>query len=111
MSDDRHGEAALAGLRSEIDKIDAKLVELLAQRVKIVSEVIVIKQREGLPANIPQRVDDVIAAARERAKAAGVPDDLAETLWRTLVAWTIDHEDRILARASNARDTGSRKET
>ena len=88
----------LAALRGEIDAIDARLIDLLAERFRVVERVVAVKKRDHLPANIPQRVEDVVAAARRQAETAGLPPDLAETLWRTMVAWTIAHEERRLGK-------------
>ncbi|MDQ0393043.1 chorismate mutase [Labrys monachus] len=91
----------LPGLRCEIDDLDAQIVRLLAARLQVVERVVQVKQRDGLPANIPERVEEVVAAARHRAEAEGVPPDLAELLWRDLVSWTIAYEDRHLAIEGN----------
>jgi isochorismate pyruvate lyase len=90
----------LADLRREIDDIDEQIVRLLASRLGVVQRVLKVKTRDGLPANIPERVEEVVAAARQRAEAQGVPPDLAELLWRDLVAWTIAYEDEHLAEGS-----------
>ena len=87
----------LADLRREIDAIDEKLVHLLANRIKVVQRVVKVKNRDGLPANIPERVEEVVASACKRAQAEGLPPELAELIWRDMVAWIIDYENRHLA--------------
>lgn len=87
----------LADLRREIDAIDEKLVHLLASRLKVVQRVVKVKNRDGLPANIPERVEEVVASARRLAQAEGLPPELAELIWRDMVAWIIDYENRHLA--------------
>lgn len=87
------GIAALAPLRARIDAVDAEIVRLLARRMEIVEEVIAIKARAGIPAALPDRVEEVVRKARREAEAAGVPADLAETLWRAMVDWIIAYED------------------
>jgi isochorismate pyruvate lyase len=79
-------------LRREIDAIDAAIVKLLRERLDVVERVIEVKRREGLPADIPVRVEEVVSTVRGRAEESGLPPDLAETLWRRLIAWTIAHE-------------------
>ena len=86
----------LADLRQEIDAIDEKLVHLLASRLKVVQRVVKVKNRDGLPANIPERVEEVVATARKQAEAEGLPPELAELIWRDMVAWIIDYENRHL---------------
>ncbi len=83
----------LPELREIIDRIDRDLVALIAERVRCLDQVIAVKLREGLPAAIPERVEEVVAHVRAEAEAAGVPPDLAEMLWRNLIGWSIDYED------------------
>jgi len=90
----------LPELRREIDAVDARLVALLAERFRIVERVVAVKKRDRLPANIPERVEEVVEAARSLAQAEGLPADLAETLWRAMVTWTIEHEERHLREAA-----------
>ena len=92
----------LPALRREIDAVDARLVGLLAERFRIVERVIAVKQRDHLPANIPERVEEVVEAARRLAAVEGLPADLAETLWRAMVTWTIEHEEQHLRGAARA---------
>lgn len=91
-----HEEAArrlLKEARVEIDAIDAQMVDLLAARLAVVERVLDIKRKAGLPALLPDRVEDVVARVRERAVSSEVPEDLVEALWRFLIQWTIDYED------------------
>ncbi len=87
----------LSDLRKEIDAIDEKIVHLLASRLQVVQRVVKVKSRDGLPANIPDRVEEVVVSARRMAEAEGLPPDLAELLWRTMVSWVIDYENQHLA--------------
>lgn len=84
---------SLPDLREVIDRIDRDIVALLAERVRCLDQVIAVKTRENLPAAIPERVEEVIAHVRAEAEAAGMPPDLAETLWRKLIAWSIAYEE------------------
>ncbi|TDR94434.1 chorismate mutase [Enterovirga rhinocerotis] len=96
MSGRASDEFPLAPLRVEIDAVDAEIVGLLARRLGIVERVIAIKQEHGLPALLPDRVEEVVAHVREKASQGGVPPDLAETLWRAMIDWTIAYEERRL---------------
>lgn len=84
--------ADLKSARTDIDRIDAQLVALLAERQKVVERVIAIKTRDGIPALIPERVDVVIENAAAQAKAAGLSPDLARQVWRTMVDWFVAYE-------------------
>ncbi|MBB3809817.1 chorismate mutase [Pseudochelatococcus contaminans] len=94
MTDDR--QRVLADCRVEIDAIDAKIVDLLVQRMAVVERVIGIKHAHGLPALIPERVEEVAGNVRSQAEAAGIPPDFAETVWRAMMDWVITYEDQRL---------------
>ena len=93
-------DAILIPLRDRIDVIDAEIVGLLAQRMACVREVIGLKQSAGLPARIDARVEQVVAHVRSKAQSLGAPPDLAETVYRALIAWVIAHEEQHLQQAS-----------
>lgn len=86
-------------LRARIDALDARLVRLLAERSALIDEAARIKLREGLPARIEARVEEVAAHARRQALLAGLDPDLAERLWRLMMEHFIAQEDRFLAAA------------
>ncbi|HMO30560.1 chorismate mutase [Enterovirga sp.] len=86
----------LAPLRAEIDICDAEIVALLARRMEIVERVIAIKSGHGIPALLPDRVEDVVARVRGEAGRDGVPPDLVETVWRAMMDWIIAYEDERL---------------
>jgi isochorismate pyruvate lyase len=95
MSNDTPRELLL--LRQQIDRVDRRILAALAERQDLVEQVITVKQKAGLPARIPERVEEVIAALKADAVAAGVSADLAEQLWRTIIDWFIAHEEKVLA--------------
>jgi isochorismate pyruvate lyase len=86
----------LEALRVEIDAADKALVDLLVRRFAIVDKVLGVKQANGLPAFIPERVEVVVAQVRKLAEAEGLPPDIAEKLWRVLIAETIAYEEKHL---------------
>jgi len=86
-------QTTLSDLREVIDRIDRDLIALIAERVRCLDQVVAVKQREGIPAAIPERVEEVVAHVRAEAQAAGMPPDLAEMLWRSLIGWSIAYEE------------------
>ncbi|TVR10529.1 MAG: chorismate mutase family protein [Salinarimonadaceae bacterium] len=88
----------MAELRAQIDRVDAEILNLLAQRVGYIDQAIVLKTRENLPALIEDRVAQVIANVRKGAGERGLDPGLAERVWTELVAWAIAHEDKALSR-------------
>jgi isochorismate pyruvate lyase len=87
---------AIAELRDKIDAVDEKLVKLLAERQRLVEAIIGVKQQNGIPARIPERVDYVIDRARVLARAHHLDPALAESIWTEMVEWFVAHEERTL---------------
>jgi isochorismate pyruvate lyase len=83
----------LRALREEIDAIDQELAELLAARFRVVDRVIGVKRPNRIPAMLPDRIEEVVANAKRRGEALGVPPDTMEKLWRLLIDETIRYEE------------------
>ena len=96
----------MAEIRAEIDRVDAELVALFAERVSYIDRAAVIKTGVGLPARIEDRVEDVVARVRGHAVAHGLPPDKLEKLWRKLIDWSIEREETILNKESGQGETG-----
>ena len=88
--------STMAELRAEIDRIDAALVDLIAERITYIDRAAELKPGLGLPARIDDRVEEVVAKVRASAVARGVDPDLAEALWRRLIDWSIAREEVVL---------------
>ena len=86
----------MADLRRQIDLLDAEIVALLIRRTAYIDRAAEIKPAEGLPARIPDRVEEVIARVRARSGEGGLDPDLAESVWRVLVEWSIAREERAM---------------
>ncbi|WP_323038274.1 chorismate mutase [Gemmobacter sp.] len=95
--------ADMGQLRAEIDRLDAALVALLAERSGFIDRAAQIKAGNGLPARIPGRVEEVVANVRRLAAAGGLAPDLAEDLWRRLIDWSIAREEAHLGADSVRR--------
>lgn len=93
---DTGGQAELAAVRAEIDRIDRELVEILAERTRMVDRVVEIKHRHGLPARIEERVVEVLETVQAEAQARGVDPELATELWRVMIEHFIAHEQKRL---------------
>lgn len=85
-------------LRAEIDRLDAELVALFAQRTGYIDRAVEIKSDVGLPARIDARVEEVVANVRRHAAAHGLPPDKIEKLWRKLIDWSIEREEDVLGK-------------
>ncbi len=88
--------STMSELRAEIDSIDAALIGLLAQREGYIDRAVDLKRIEKLPARTHARVAEVISKVRAGATAHGLDAELAETLWRELIEWSIARESEHL---------------
>ncbi len=78
-------KAKLDELRGQIDNIDTQLVDLLAQRRRVVERVAEVKQQHDLPTSHPAREENLISARRAQAAQAGLDPDYIEDLFRTVL--------------------------
>ncbi|MEY8883304.1 chorismate mutase [Donghicola sp. XS_ASV15] len=83
-------------LRAQIDDLDTQLVALLVERATYIDRAIQLKPDAGLPARIRDRVEEVVANVRNKADSQGLDPDLTESLWRKIIDWSIDREERVL---------------
>lgn len=90
--------SSMAELRLGIDALDKQLVAQLKLRAEYINRAIELKQENGWPARIPERVEEVVANARREADEQGLDPDLIEKLWRQIIDWSIDQEETVLGR-------------
>lgn len=84
-------------VRSEIDRLDAELVDLMAQRFHYVDRAWQLKANPG-EAYVPWRIQQVIDKVRARAETKGLPPELVEALWRQMIGWFVQYEEEKLRR-------------
>ena len=94
----------MADIRAEIDRLDAELVGLFAERAAYIDRAAQIKAQVDLPARIGDRVEEVVANVRGHAARHGLPPDLVEKLWRRLIDWSIAREESHLGPDSLRKD-------
>ena len=87
---------AMTTLRAQIDDLDRALVRQLALRAAYIARAAELKPSEGLPARIPDRVEQVVANVRAHAGDLGLDPDLVDDLWRRLIDWSIAREELVL---------------
>ena len=87
---------SMAELRAAIDQLDQDLIDMLARRARYIDRAAELKPAEAMPARIASRVEQVVENVRTAAEARGLEPDLAETLWRPLIDWSIRREEKVL---------------
>ena len=83
-------------LRHQIDKLDVKIIELLANRSEFIDRATELKKSNGMPARIPERIESVVSNARNAAEELDLDADLVEKIWRILIDWSIQREAEII---------------
>ncbi|MDG2055639.1 MAG: bifunctional chorismate mutase/prephenate dehydrogenase [Phycisphaerales bacterium] len=84
--DDARQPRPLPVLREMIDAVDHQILELMAQRNKIVNEVARFKRTNAVRIRDFRRERELLSDRRNRATDLGINPDVAESLWR-LVLW------------------------
>ena len=92
-------------VRAEIDRIDARLVELIAERFTYVDRAWQLKDSPA-DATVPWRIEEVIEKVRTHAETKGIPARLVEALWRQMIGWFIQYEQERL-QAKNDKPKGA----
>ncbi len=87
---------SMTELRAAIDQLDQELIDMLARRARYIDRAAELKPAEAMPARIASRVEQVVINVRNAAESRGLEPDLAETLWRPLIDWSIRREEKIL---------------
>lgn len=82
-------------VRTEIDRIDAALVDLIGERFTFVDRAWQFKKSPA-EARVPWRIQQVIDRVKARAKEKNLPPELIEALWRQMIGWFIQYEEERL---------------
>lgn len=81
----------MSEVRFEIDRIDRRLVELMAERQAYIEAAARIKPYAD-EVRLPWRIEDVVAKVLNEAEAHGLSKRIAEPVWRELIDRCIEHE-------------------
>jgi chorismate mutase/prephenate dehydrogenase len=76
---------SLQQLRKQIDQLDSQLVDVLAKRARLTTQVGEHKSRSGMPIYVPNREAELIAKRREEAEQKSVSPQLVEDLLRRIM--------------------------
>lgn len=91
----------MAPFRAEIDALDTRIVDLLAQRFAIIRRVAAFKHAEHIPAVLPDRVEQVIERNSHAAASQGVDIDDMRAIYRVIVQRSCDLESRLMQTMQN----------
>lgn len=89
--------------RARIDALDDRIVDLLVERIGIIREVGVLKAEKGIPATLPDRVDQVRERNAARAASKGLDADLVRRLYTEIIDYSCALEETIKAEQKRAQ--------
>ena len=84
----------LEELRTNLSDVDRRLVELIAERQRIVGEIGRTKRHSGTGTRDYQREKDVLDMGRAQAGQLGVDPDLVENLLQLLILTSLESQER-----------------
>ena len=102
--------ADMSEVRSEIDRIDAALVDLIAERFGYVERAWQLK-KDPSEANVPWRIQQVIDKVKTHAREKGLPSEMIDMVgaqWRNMIGWFVQYEEEKL-RKLEASSGGPRR--
>jgi isochorismate pyruvate lyase len=97
-------------VRAEIDRIDAALVDLIAERFGYVERAWQLKTNPR-DAHVPWRIQQVIDKVKVQARQRGLPAEMIEMVgaqWRNMIGWFVQYEEEKL-RQQDASSGGPRE--
>jgi len=86
--------ASLEEARARIDEINKRVVELLAERTAVVDELCALKADTDHTVRDPEREAELLAHVRSVARDEGLSPDLAEALFETILAYSVERQRR-----------------
>ncbi|MGC3981775.1 MAG: bifunctional chorismate mutase/prephenate dehydrogenase [Steroidobacteraceae bacterium] len=85
---------ALEDLRRQLDGIDKRLVELIAERQATIRGIAEVKRSTSFPLRDYGREREVLQRGRANAEAAGVSPDVAEDMLRLLIRYSLTQQEQ-----------------
>lgn len=102
--------ADMGQVRDEIDRIDAALVDLIAERFGYVERAWQLK-KDPSEASVPWRIQQVIDKVKVQARQRGLPAEMIKMVgaqWRNMIGWFVQYEEEKL-RQQEASSGGRRE--
>jgi chorismate mutase/prephenate dehydrogenase len=91
---------ALTALRDQIDAIDGRVLELLAERMQVVAQIAAVKQKERVQIRDFGRERAVLDDRKRRAEALGISVEPVESIYRQIMLASRDYQASLGAAAS-----------
>jgi isochorismate pyruvate lyase len=102
----------MSQVRTEIDRIDAALVDLIVERYGYVDRAWQLKMTTREGAVVQWRIQQVIDRVKERAAEKNMPPEVIEMVgaqWRNMIGWFVQFEEEKLRQAQDAAEQSGAK--
>ena len=86
----------LKPLRVKIDSLDEQIIKLLVEREKIVHQVAAIKEEHGIAVVLPDRIEQVIDQAGQKAKEIGGTENYMRLIYKRIIELSCDLENDLI---------------
>ena len=83
--------ASMTELRAAIDRLDARLVAMLALRQRYIERAAVLKKTRDAVRD-EARIEEVVRHVKDEGTRTGLSPAIAERVWRVLIEASIAHE-------------------
>jgi isochorismate pyruvate lyase len=83
--------------RANIDVIDAKIVQLIAQRKREVEKVIEVKRQHDIAPLQPKRFAELLTRVMAQAEREGLDPALVEAIWHSMHNYFVEIEKKELS--------------
>ncbi len=97
-------DATLEEYRRTIDALDHQLIQLLARRLIVCSQVAKHKQEQGIAVMQPGRVEEVKALAVRRGRDVGLRSEFVLALYRLIIDEACTKEREIMSQSEGCAD-------
>ena len=92
----------LSTLRDRIDDVDRKIIALIAERLRIVEEVVLAKLDAASPFRDREREERLLLRLREHATEAGIDPHEIERLYRVVMDMSVAHQEATVRARADA---------
>ena len=87
-------------IRSKIDEIDLKILNLISERKDLVTEIVKFKDRDQIVDE--ERINKILNRLDTESKKRGIPQELARNLWKSMIESFIQYEEQIFDKTKNS---------
>ena len=101
-----NGSQLLAPHREELDRINLRLVDLLAERMQVCRRIARVKATNGLPMMQPQRIGSTLEQVRSLSHSRQLRPEYLDGLFRLVIEETCAEELLVMASQASPRREG-----